>query len=73
VLTHESSGCFELRGEPIPGAVRHAEILIDARCPLVDILRDATPLYRNLLSQRMVREFVNELSGNDSFFTGAST
>lgn len=71
VLTHESSGCFELICESIPGEIRHAEILIDARCPPVDIRRDATPLYRNLLSRRMVREFVNESPGEDTFFSGA--
>ncbi len=60
VLTDEPSGCFELRCESIPGTAARAEILVDARYPKVDILRDATPLYRNLHSRGMVRTFANQ-------------
>jgi FAD-NAD(P)-binding len=60
VLTDEPSGCFELRCTSIPGAAARAEILVDARYPEVNILRDATPLYRNLRSRGMVRTFENQ-------------
>ncbi|MGH3696925.1 MAG: FAD/NAD(P)-binding protein [Pseudonocardiaceae bacterium] len=64
VCTDEFNGCFELRcesisGESIPGAASRAEILVDARYPRVDILRDVTPLYRNLRRRGMIRAFEN--------------
>lgn len=62
VLTDESSGCFELRCDEIPGAVAQAEVLVDARYPATDIPRDATPLYRNLHRRGMVRAFENRLT-----------
>jgi FAD-NAD(P)-binding len=62
VLTDEPSGCFELRCESVPGATARAEILVDARYPRVDILRDATPLYRNLRSRGIIRTFRNKSS-----------
>jgi hypothetical protein len=67
VLTGESSGCFELRCEEIPGASAQAEILIDARYPATDIPRDATPLYRNLQRRGMVRAFENRLMSRDDY------
>jgi hypothetical protein len=60
VLTDEPSGCFELQCESIPGVAARAEILVDARYPRVDILRDVTPLYRNLCSRGMIRTFENK-------------
>ncbi len=59
VLTDEADGCFELVCDSIPGASARAEVLVDARYPPVDILRDATPLYGNLRRRGMVRAFRN--------------
>lgn len=60
VLTDETSGCFELRRESIPGTAARAEILVDARYPQVDVFRDETPLYRNLCKRGMMRTFENQ-------------
>jgi hypothetical protein len=66
VLTDESSGCFELRCDDIPGAVAQVEVLVDARYPATDIPRDAAPLYRNLHRRGMVRAFENRLMSRDA-------
>ncbi len=65
VLTDEARGCFELRCDEIPGAIAHAEILVDARYPSVDVPQDATPLYRNLHRRGMVRAYANRLLDGD--------
>ncbi len=59
VSTNESAGCFELKCGDNPGAVRQAEILVDARYPSTNIVRDAAPLYRNLQRRGLVRAFEN--------------
>ncbi|MGH3829336.1 MAG: FAD/NAD(P)-binding protein [Pseudonocardiaceae bacterium] len=59
VLTDEPSGCFELYHESIPETAARAETLVDARYPKVDVLRDETPLYRNLCRRGMLRPFEN--------------
>ena len=41
-------------------ATVQAEVLVDARYPHVDVNRDATPLYRNLLRRGMIRGFRNQ-------------
>jgi methylaspartate mutase epsilon subunit len=64
VLTDEERGCFELRCEEIPGAVRQAEILIDAKYPTQDIQRELPPLYRNLQRRGIARPFENRLNGS---------
>ncbi|HKG20488.1 MAG TPA: hypothetical protein VKC34_01200, partial [Blastocatellia bacterium] len=67
VLTDENRGCFELRCEEIPGAVRQAEILIDAKYPTQDILREMPPLYRNLQRRGIARAYENRsMSPNGS-------
>ena len=67
VLTDEDRGCFELRCEEIPGAVRQAEILIDAKYPTQDILREMPPLYRNLQRRGIARAYENRsMSPNGS-------
>jgi len=72
VLTDESSGCFELRCDEIPGAVARAEILVDARYPRTNIPRDATPLFRNLRQQGMVRAYENRsLTDEAAYSPGA--
>ncbi|MEO7196406.1 MAG: FAD/NAD(P)-binding protein [Pseudonocardiaceae bacterium] len=67
VLADEPSGCFELYrsstpGDSTPGTATRAEILVDARYPQVDVLRDKTPLYRNLGRREMLRPFENRSS-----------
>lgn len=62
VLTDEPSGCFELCHGSTPGIVARAEILVDARYPQVDILRDEAPLYQNLRRRGMLRPFENRSS-----------
>lgn len=59
VIADESAGCFELRCDENPKAVLQAEILVDARYPSTNILRDAAPLYRNLQRRGLVRAFEN--------------
>src|SRR5258706_8711502 len=72
VITDESSGCFELRCDEIPGAVARAEILVDARYPRTNIPRDATPLFSNLRQRGMVRAYENRLlRDQDTYSPGA--
>ena len=73
VLTDEARGCFELRCDEIPGAVAQAEILVDARYPSPNILRDAIPLYRNLYRRGIVRVYQNRSVNPDepSYCPGA--
>jgi hypothetical protein len=59
VSANESAGCFELKCDENPKAVMQAEILVDARYPSTNILRDAAPLYRNLQRRGLVRAFEN--------------
>jgi FAD-NAD(P)-binding len=67
VLTVENLGCFELRCEEIHGAVKQAEILIDAKYPTQNILREMSPLYRNLQRRGIARAYENRaLSPNGS-------
>lgn len=66
VLTDETSGCFELRSDEIPGANARAEILVDATYPPAHIPRDASPLYQNLQRRGMVRAYENRLTMRDS-------
>jgi hypothetical protein len=68
VLTHEESGCFELRCDEISGAVARSEILVDARYPRNNIPRDATPLFRNLSRRGMVRAFENRSDRDQSAY-----
>jgi hypothetical protein len=70
VILDDTSGCFELRCDQIPGAVARAEILVDARSPSTNIRRDATPLYQNLCRRGMVRAYENRsLSADESAFS----
>lgn len=64
VLAVEDRGCFELRCEEIPGAVRQVEVLIDAKYPTQDIRREMPPLYRNLQRRKIARAFENRLNGS---------
>ena len=59
VSANESAGCFELKCDENPKAVMQAEILVDARYPSTNILRDAAPLYHNLQRRGLVRAFEN--------------
>jgi hypothetical protein len=59
LITRQATGCFELRTSSSPGASAQVEILVDARYPTVEILRDVTPLYQSLCRRRMIREFRN--------------
>ena len=67
VLTNEATGCFEVRCVGLGARISQAEILVDARYPAVDITKDATPLYRNLLRRGMVRPFENRSVMSDGF------
>jgi uncharacterized NAD(P)/FAD-binding protein YdhS len=55
----ETGESFELHCEA-NGSVAYAEVLVDARYPHVDVERDATPLYRNLVRRGLVRAFRND-------------
>jgi len=59
VLANESAGCFELKCDENPSGEMQAEILVDARYPSTNIVRDAAPLYRNLQRRGLVRAFEN--------------
>jgi hypothetical protein len=63
VVGHEPDGCFELVCGAT-GTTVHAEILVDARYPAVDIERDEAPLYRNLRRRGMIRPFENRAASN---------
>ena len=71
VLTDEASGCFELRCDEIPGAVKQFEIMVDARYPSTDILADVTPLYRNLQRRGIVRPYENRSRDDSAYSPGA--
>jgi len=73
VLPDETYGCFELRCDDIPGAVARAEVLVDARYPAPNMLRDAMPLYRNLYNRGMLRPYQNRtpLSNGPRYSPGA--
>jgi hypothetical protein len=63
IIARERTGCFELRSSLSPGMSAQAEVLVDARYPTVEILRDVSPLYQNLCRRRMIREFRNVSAG----------
>ncbi|WP_049569070.1 FAD/NAD(P)-binding protein [Nonomuraea sp. SBT364] len=43
----------------VGGPARHARVLLEARAPGRDVTRDTSPLYRQLLADGMISEFVN--------------
>lgn len=63
VIAHDATGCFELRTSLTAGTSAQAEVLVDARYPTVEILRDVSPLYQSLCRRRMIREFKNVSAG----------
>jgi FAD-NAD(P)-binding protein len=70
VAGDDVAGCFELRTSSPVAALAHAEILVDARYPTVDIDRDESPLYQRLCRRGMIREFKNTSAGT-TYATGA--
>ncbi|MGW0480428.1 FAD/NAD(P)-binding protein [Nonomuraea sp. NPDC003214] len=50
---------FVVSSPHVPGPDRHARVLLEARAPGRDVTRDASPLYRQLLADGMISEFVN--------------
>lgn len=71
LLTRHTAGRFELRTSS-PATSARVEVLVDARYPTVEILRDEAPLYQHLRRRRMVREFRNGPAGvPDTYRTGA--
>lgn len=70
VVMRRSTGSFELIGSSPAGASAQAQILVDARCPTVDIVHDVSRLYQNLYRRKMIREFKNESAGV-AYATGA--
>lgn len=73
ILTDEAKGCFELRCDQTPGASAHAQILVDARYPGVNVAKDATPLYRNMRTRGLVKPFENRAltGGSPGYCPGA--
>jgi len=70
VVARHTAGCFELRVGSPAGVSAQAEILVDARYPTVEILRDVSPLYQSLSRRGMIREFKNT-SPDATYATGA--
>jgi hypothetical protein len=70
IIAHDSTGCFELRTSSPAGMSAQADVLVDARYPTVEILRDVSPLYQRLCRRRMIREFKN-VSAGTAYATGA--
>ncbi|HEX6356643.1 FAD/NAD(P)-binding protein [Actinophytocola sp.] len=70
VATDHASGCFELTTSSPASASAHAEILVDARYPTIEISRDESPLYQRLRDRGMIREFTN-ISTSATYATGA--
>jgi hypothetical protein len=70
IIAHDSTGCFELRTSSPEGMSAQADVLVDARYPTVEILRDVSPLYQSLCRRRMIREFTN-VSAGTAYATGA--
>lgn len=70
VVANHATGCFELTTNSPANASAHAEILVDARYPTVEISRDETHLYWRLRRRGMIREFKN-VSTETAYATGA--
>lgn len=70
VAADHATGCFELRTSSPASASAHAEVLVDARYPTVEINRDESPLYQRLRRRGMIREFTNTSAGT-AYATGA--
>ncbi|MGQ4516193.1 FAD/NAD(P)-binding protein [Streptomyces sp. DW26H14] len=69
VETDESRGRFRVTG-PATGAVRWADVLVDARVHGFDAERDVMPVYPNLLRRGLVRKWTNPGIGEGDFVPG---
>ncbi|MCP9988005.1 FAD/NAD(P)-binding protein [Streptomyces sudanensis] len=68
--TDEEAGAFEVGSPQVAGSGWLVQTLIDARIPTPDLRRDTSPLTRQLLEERMVREYVIEGPDGGSHVTG---
>jgi hypothetical protein len=65
------SGCFAVESPAVPGSRRSAHVLLDARVPTTDLMRDRSPLVRQLRAEGMLSEYVNVGPGDRiPFHTG---
>ncbi|NUR83735.1 MAG: hypothetical protein HOY71_06570, partial [Nonomuraea sp.] len=52
-------GGFAVSSPQVGGSCRYARVLLEASAPRQDVTRDASPLFRRLLADGMITEFVN--------------
>ncbi|GGY85706.1 hypothetical protein CP967_24790 [Streptomyces nitrosporeus] len=64
------AGGFRVGSPRVNGSERIAQTLIDARIPTPDLLRDTSPLTRQLVDDGMVRPYVIEGPDGDRHVTG---
>ncbi len=66
-----ASGRFVVHSPQVAGSERTAEVLIDARIPTPALPRDSSPLTRQLLDEKVIREFVNsDAASGTEYATG---
>ncbi|MFJ6016553.1 FAD/NAD(P)-binding protein [Streptomyces sp. NPDC092952] len=69
--TDEEAGRFTAHSPQVEGSRRWADVFVDARIPSPDLGRDLSPLTRQLLSDGLVRQFVNrDPATGEEFATG---
>jgi methylaspartate mutase epsilon subunit len=61
--TDEDSGLFRVSSAQVAGSERLVRVLVDARIPTPDLLRDSSPLTRQLAAEGMVRTYADEGPG----------
>lgn len=69
--TDKTTGCFTVSSPQVSASEVRLSTLIDSRIPSPDVRRDTSELTRQLLSDGIMRTYVNEAAdGADSFATG---
>ncbi|MFF8438320.1 FAD/NAD(P)-binding protein [Streptomyces bacillaris] len=66
----DAAGAFRVVSPQVKGSARHVQSLIDARIPTPDLLRDTSPLTRQLVAEGMVRPYVIEGPEGEEYATG---
>ncbi len=66
----KANGGFEVESPRVAGSRRHASVMIEARLPGKDLRRSAAPLFRRMLADGLISEYVNTGVNGERFATG---
>ncbi|MFC8623893.1 FAD/NAD(P)-binding protein [Streptomyces anulatus] len=66
----DEAGAFRVVSPQVTGSERYVRSLIDARIPTPDLLRDTSPLTRQLVDEGLVRPYVIEGPAGEEHATG---